>query len=86
MTENHFEELKKQLDRLERAIIGDEKVGHFGAIHRIDSIETKIAVIEIERRGEAERRKGALWVMSATATVAGAVGAMLAWLGMSPKH
>lgn len=80
-----FADLKKQLDRIELALVGDEAMGHLGIVHRVARTESEVSLIQVERRAEAEQRKGAFWVASAAATVAGAIGAALTWFGFGPK-
>jgi hypothetical protein len=86
INDTQFDELKMQLNRMERALVGDEAMGHQGMVHRVANLDTRVSVIESERRSESEQKKGALWVITSTATAAGTVGAILAWIGLGPKN
>lgn len=86
INDTQFDELKAQLTRMERALVGDEAMGHHGIVQRVATLDTRVSVIETERRSESEQKKGAVWVITTTATAAGAIGAVLAWIGFGPKH
>lgn len=86
MPPDQLAEFKKQLDRIELALVGDEAMGHQGIVHRLTKTESDVALIQVERRAEADQRKGAFWLVSTTATIAGTIGAALTWLGVGPKN
>lgn len=83
--DDQFAEFKKQLDRIELALVGDEAMGHLGIVHRVAKTEQDVSMIQVERKAEADQRKGAFWIASAAATVAGAIGAALTWFGFGPR-
>ena len=43
MTPENFEKLQNSVDRIEKAIIGDEDMGHRGLASRVEWIERKLA-------------------------------------------
>lgn len=42
MTPENFERLHKSVERIEKAIIGDEDMGHRGLAERVECIERKL--------------------------------------------
>ena len=72
--------IRSQLDRIERAIIGDHAMGHSGIVGRLDAVEARVSIIVSEQAAEAAQRRGALWVLSAAAAVAGALGGFISWV------
>ncbi len=43
MTPENFDRLQNSVDRIEKAIIGDEQMGHRGLASRVEWIERKLA-------------------------------------------
>lgn len=43
MTPENFNRLQESVDRIERAIVGDPKMGHRGIVDRMEWIERKVA-------------------------------------------
>ncbi len=43
MTPENFDRLQDSVDRIEKAIIGDEQMGHRGLASRVEWIERKLA-------------------------------------------
>lgn len=43
MTPENFEKLQNSVDRIEKAIIGDEDMGHRGLASRVEWIERKLS-------------------------------------------
>jgi hypothetical protein len=46
MTPENFERLHNSVERIEKAIIGDEEMGHRGLASRVEWIERKLATHE----------------------------------------
>lgn len=89
MSSDALSDLKTQLDRIERALVGDEAMGQPGVVNRLAAVESRVEMIEDERSAETAKRSGALWVIGAAASIAGAVGGFISWLATianaSPK-
>ena len=81
--------LEKKIDRVLRALEGDEEMGQQGIVGRLGQVESRVGMIELERRDEAAQKKGALWVVGVASTVAASVGAFITWaagfINNSPK-
>jgi hypothetical protein len=52
--------LDPRLDRLERAIMGDETIGHVGIVTRVDRLERTADLAESAHRDLDEQRKGSV--------------------------
>lgn len=72
--------IRSQLDRIERAIVGDHDMGHSGIVGRLDAVEARVNIIARDQASEVAQRQGALWVLSAAAAVAGALGGFISWI------
>jgi hypothetical protein len=55
-------------------------MGHSGIVGRLDAVEGRVSIIASEQAAEAAQRRGALWVLSAAAAVAGALGGFISWV------
>lgn len=73
-------QIKDQLDRIERAIVGDKEMGQVGLVDRMAAAESDIQTIKQERRDEANQKRGALWLVTTVSAVAGAAGAFIVWV------
>lgn len=65
--------------RIEKALMGDEQMGHVGIVDRLAACEAKTSELERLRETDDARKTGALWVIGAAASVAGAIGGLIAW-------
>lgn len=80
MSADEITAMKAQLDRIELALVGDPAMGHTGLVGRQAATETRVDALEESRKAEVEQRKGALWVISAAASVGGVVSWAITWL------
>lgn len=66
--------------RIEKALTGDEGMGHVGLVDRVASLEMRASAIEQQHTTEAAQKSGAIWVIGAAASVAGAICGFTFWL------
>lgn len=67
------------VERIEKALTGDAKMGHVGIVARLATCEAKTESLERQRETDDAKKSGALWVIGAAASVAGAIGGLVAW-------
>lgn len=82
MSASHEEiqEIRAALKRIEKAIVGDEAMGHVGLVDRVGDLHLRLAVVEQERRDEVAQKRGAMWIITAVGAVAGVIGSAVTWL------
>ena len=67
------------VQRIEVALMGDKRMGHIGLVDRMASCEAKTENLERLRETDDAKKSGAIWVIGAAASVAGAIGGFIAW-------
>lgn len=72
--------------RIEKALTGDQGMGHVGLVDRVASLELRASAIEQQHTTEAAQKSGAIWVIGAAASVAGAIGGLIAWAAGIVNH
>lgn len=72
--------LGESSERIERAILGDERIGHVGLVDRQARAEDRLAALERDRADELSQRRGAGRLIAGVASVAAAVGGVAGWL------
>jgi hypothetical protein len=74
---SEYAQFKAQLDRIERALTGDERMGQPGLVARMADAEGEIHSLKQDRRDEKNQKRGAVWVFTTVGAIAGVVGGIV---------
>ncbi len=77
MPDTELQEIRRYLERIDAAIIGDPERGVRGIACRVENVESTVNNIQRERDTEKAERKGALRVAALISTCAGTLGAFI---------